>query len=48
MPALPAPILYLLLLLLNFMKQKNVVRAFAAFAVVGLILGALLPAFAAF
>mgnify|MGYP005627182443 CR=1 FL=1 len=40
------PILTKLLLTPNNMKQKAVVRGFAILAVVGLTLGALLPAFA--
>lgn len=41
-------ILMKLLLPLNNMKQKTLVRGFAIVAVVGLALGALLPAFVAF
>jgi hypothetical protein len=40
------PILTKLLLSLNNMKHKTFVRGFAIVAVVGLTLGALLPAFA--
>lgn len=40
------PILTKLLLPLNNMRQKTLVKAFAIVAVIGLTLGALLPAFA--